>query len=73
MRDAIDDFLRHDMEQADYESKCPVCDGCGDRITDGTFYEVEYKRKTLRICPGCITERYTRDYITEKEEGYEYF
>lgn len=68
MMDAIDDFLRHDMEQADYESKCPVCDGCGDKITDGTYYEVQYKRKTLKICPDCITERLVSDYITEREE-----
>lgn len=68
MRDAIDDFLRHDMEQADYESKCPVCDCCGDRITGGTYYEVQYRRKTLKVCPDCITEQLVSDYITEREE-----
>lgn len=68
MRDAIDDFLAYDMEQADYESKCPVCDSCGDRITNGTYYEVQYKRKRLRICPDCISEQLVSDYITEREE-----
>lgn len=67
MYDPIDDFYRRDLERMDYEEKCPVCDGCGDRITDETFYQVEYKRKTLRICHDCITERYTEDYITERE------
>lgn len=67
MYDPIDDFLRHDMEQEGYEEKCPICDGCGDRITDRTFYEVSYKRRTLRFCRDCIKERYTEDYSTDYE------
>ena len=64
--DPIDDFYRDDMEKADYEEKCPICDGCGGRITDRTYYETVYKGKILRFCNDCISTQYTSDYIEER-------
>lgn len=47
--------------------KCPICDGCGDRITDETYSEVVYKGKILRFCDRCVSTQYTSDYIEERE------
>ena len=38
--DPIEDFNRHDAEEAAYEKLCPVCDICGERIVDDYYYEV---------------------------------
>ena len=64
--DALDDFYRYDAEGADYESKCPICDGCGEHIVDETYTEVVYKGKILRFCKDCISTQYTSDYIENR-------
>lgn len=38
--DPIEDFNMHDAEEAEYEKLCPVCDVCGERITDDYYYKV---------------------------------
>lgn len=38
--DPIEDFNRHDAEETAYEKLCPVCDICGERITDDCYYKV---------------------------------
>ena len=38
--DPIADYDRYEKECEDDESLCPVCDICGERITDDYYYEV---------------------------------
>lgn len=38
--DPIADYDAYDREAAEYEKKCPVCDVCGDPITDDYYYMV---------------------------------
>ena len=38
--DPIEDFNRHDAEEAAYEMLCPVCDICGERIVDDYYYQI---------------------------------
>ena len=66
LSDPLDDFRRHDAELNDYESKCPVCDGCRDPITSGTYIEVMYKGKILRFCEDCVSTQYVSHYIEER-------
>lgn len=35
------DFARWDAEQAEWESKCPECEICGNGITEETLIEVD--------------------------------
>ena len=65
--DPLTDFYRWDAERLDYEEKCPVCDSCGEPITDETYIETEYKGKILRFHKNCIETQYTSHYIEEKE------
>lgn len=36
----FDDFDRKDDEEERYRKKCPVCDVCGDYITDDYFIRI---------------------------------
>lgn len=64
--DPVTDAIRAAAEaDAEYE-KCPICDCCGDRITDRTFYETVYRGKILRLHDSCIYTQYTSDYIEER-------
>ena len=65
--DPIRDFYRHDAEEQELLEKCPVCDCCGEPITDETFKKIVYRGKTLRFHDDCIETRYTEDYITREE------
>ena len=38
--DPIADFDRKDAEDYAYEQKCPVCDICGEHITDDYYYTI---------------------------------
>ena len=38
--DPLADFDRKDAEDYAYEQKCPVCDICGERITDDYYYTI---------------------------------
>lgn len=35
------DFARYDAEQAEFESRCPECEHCGQPITDDYLIEVD--------------------------------
>lgn len=64
--DPLTDFYRWDIEGREYEEKCPVCDSCGEPITDETYTEIVYKGKILRFCDDCVSTQYTSDYIEER-------
>lgn len=64
--DPVADAERYAADCEEQLEKCPVCDGCGDRITDETFYEVVHKGKILRFCDDCVSIQYTSEYIEEK-------
>lgn len=66
--DPLDDAARYDAECIENEKKYPVCDCCGDRITDETFVETVYRGKILRLHESCTYSQYTDDYIREREE-----
>lgn len=64
----LDDFRRHDADEADYEAKCPVCDSCGRPITDETYFEISGEI----LCEECMRDSYLRhtdNYIKEREEN----
>ena len=48
--DPIRDFETHEAMLAAKLEKCPVCDYCGERITDDHFYEINDER----VCPDCL-------------------
>ena len=64
--DPLHDFWRYDQECVEAEEKFPICDSCGDRITDEEYFEVVYKGKILRFCQECVSLQYTSDYIEER-------
>ena len=68
--DPVNDFRRYDSELADNEKKYPVCDHCGERITDEKYWEIIIGLKIKRFHEDCIevSQQYTSDYIEEK--GY---
>lgn len=64
--DPVLDAERYAADCEEQLEKCPVCDSCGDRITDETYTEVVYKGKILRFCESCVSIQYTSEYIEEK-------
>ena len=69
--DPVADAARYDAEVYEYEQKCPICDSCGEHITDETYVEIEWKFKIYRYhhecADGFIHTQYTSDYIGERE------
>ena len=64
--DPVTDAIRAAAEADAENEKYPICDCCGDRITDETFQETVYKGKILKLHNTCIYNQYTSDYIEEK-------
>lgn len=62
MTDPYEDFCRHDWEEAEREKKYPVCDICGERITDEFYYEVFGYRFHL----GCAECHSTESYVNKE-------
>lgn len=60
--DPYEDFERQDYEDAEREKRYPVCDICGDRITDDYYYEVAGYRFHL----GCAECHSTEDYVNKE-------
>ena len=58
--DPIRDFANWDYEQLLKEQTCPVCNDCGDPITDDKYWEFH----GLYYCERCVQEHshYTEDY-----------
>lgn len=65
--DPVEDFLRYDADCKERAKKFPICECCGDRITDEKFYQVVYRAKILSFCENCVMPQYTSDYIRDKE------
>lgn len=58
-------FARWDADQAYYESKCPTCDCCGEKITSETFKVTTISGHKYRFHDDCLDTEYTDDYIEE--------
>ena len=54
--DPVADFHRHDAEQEKRMAKLPLCDCCGNRVTDETYYDIEGKI----LCEECLTDKYRK-------------
>lgn len=60
--DPVADFMHYDAEQAREMEKLPICEDCGEPITEDHFYEIN----DVYICPNCLEAGYRReieDYI----------
>ena len=68
--DPLADFSRWDREEMENEKLFPVCDCCGCRITDETYFSIRYMRKNITVCHDCIEENQTEDYVEEKKNEY---
>lgn len=68
--DPLADFSRWDREEMEHEKLFPVCDCCGCRITDETYFRIRYMRKDITICHDCAEECQTEDYVEEKKNEY---
>ena len=68
--DPEDALALKEADDAAYEKKCPICDYCGNRITDETYLEVMVGLKLKRYHEDCIeiNRQHTSDYIRSREE-----
>lgn len=64
--DPIEDFNRHDAEEAAYEKLCPICDICGERIVDDYYYEVAGMKFHL----DCADRHSVDSYVEAQKYGY---
>lgn len=67
MADPLDDFNRHDAEQARLEAKQPTCCICGQPIWDDTLWDF----MDAIYCNDCARDRYlkwTENYIEEERQ-----
>lgn len=65
--DPVADWNRH-CEEVENELKfCPVCDYCGEVITDEQFYDFGGEI----ICEDCMDKykEWTEDYVERQREG----
>lgn len=57
-----------ELSEMQYEAKCPVCDICGETITDIYYYDVDGDI----MCEGCFDEwcqdfrKNVEDYVEER-------
>ena len=58
-------------EEQEYEEHCPICDRCGEPITDETYYDIG-GRILHEDCMQDECMKWTDDYVkNEKERRYE--
>ena len=60
--DPLEDFARHDAEQARELEKLPICAECGEPIQTEECYEINDEL----VCPDCLEYHYRKeveDYI----------
>ena len=55
--DPLDDFARHDREQAQWLEKLPKCSFCGEPIQDEHYYEINGDN----VCPGCLDNEFRKE------------
>ena len=68
--DPDDALALKEADDAAYEKKCPICDYCGNRITDETYLEVMVGLKLRRYHEDCVmvSRQSVSDYIRAREE-----
>ncbi len=54
--DPAADFARRDEEDAEWLESRPVCDFCGEAITDDYYYEIGEDI----ICKACLDDMYRK-------------
>lgn len=64
--DPFYDLARYEDECEDFESKCPVCDICGEPITDDYYYEVA----GIKFHLDCADRRSVDSYVESQRNGY---
>lgn len=64
--DPIDAFNEYMEEEAEYESKCPVCCECDCPITDDYYFEID----GYFYCEDCLSnhKKSVDEYVREQEE-----
>ena len=63
---AYEDYDRYEKEYEDDESLCPICDICGERITDDYYYEVG----GIVFHLDCAERHSVDSYMEGKRYGY---
>lgn len=68
--DPDDALALKESDDAAYEKKCPVCDYCGEPITDETYLEIMVGLRLRRYHEDCveISHQSVSDYIRDREE-----
>lgn len=66
MKKMGDRYDTRDIEEERFVKMCPICDICGERITDDYFYEVGGMRFHL----DCADRRSVESYVEEQKYGY---
>lgn len=51
--DPVHDAAQYDLDRAAEEKECPVCDYCGEPITDETYTEIEWGVRLGRYHNEC--------------------
>ena len=68
--DPLDDFARHDREEADEENFLPHCSLCGAVITSEYYKHVYIRGLDYILCDDCLEEDPVDDYYNSKKYGY---
>ena len=68
--DPLDDFARHDREEADEEKFFPHCSLCGAVITSDYYKHVYIMGLDYILCNDCLEEDPVDDYYNSKKYGY---
>lgn len=68
--DPDDALARMESDQEAFEKECPICDYCGDAITDGTYTEIEWGVRLGRYHNECAGDfihiQSVDDYIRDR-------
>lgn len=64
--DPIEDFNRHDAEEAAFERLCPICDICGERILDDYYYQIG----DITFHLDCADRHSVDSYVEKEAEKY---
>lgn len=68
--DPVHDAAQYDLDVAAEEKECPVCEYCGEAITDETYMEIEWGVRLGRYHKDCSDDfihiQYLSDYIRDR-------
>lgn len=68
--DPLDDFARHDREEADEEKFFPHCSLCGAVITGDYYHHVYIRGLDYILCDDCLEEESVDSYYNAQKYGY---